>query len=209
MATGTERRLRADAARNAERIVSAARAVFAEFGPDAQLEEIARRADVRIRTLYNRFPHKADLLRAVIDQIVAEQLTPTVERALADDAPLTGLVSLIEAAMSLAARELNVLAAARAAGILGSELYPPFESSLTLLARRAQESGLLRADLVSDDWSRIMAMLSSTLWTMDPATGGWRRYLALMLEGLAPAAAKTLPPSVALTTEQRTDSWTS
>ncbi|MET7339477.1 TetR family transcriptional regulator, partial [Nonomuraea sp. NPDC005650] len=53
MATDTERPLRADAARNAQRILRTARAAFADLGPDAPLEEIARRADVRIRTLYN------------------------------------------------------------------------------------------------------------------------------------------------------------
>jgi AcrR family transcriptional regulator len=199
--------LRADAARNAERIMRVAREVFAELGPDAQLEEIARRADVRIRTLYNHFPHKVDLVRAALEQSLAERLAPAVDRALADDDPLTGLVSLIEAAMSMAAHELNVVAAARVTGILSPEIYPPFENALTLLARRAQEAGLLRADLVPDDLSRLMAMLISTLWTMDPVTGGWRRYLALMVEGLAPAAAKTLPPPVALITEQRTGSW--
>lgn len=207
MVAETGRRLRADAARNAERIVRTARAVFAELGPDAQLEEIARRADVRIRTLYNHFPHKADLVQAAIDQSVAEHLTPAVERALANDDPLNGLVSLIEAAVSLAASELNVLAAARATGILGPETYPPFGDSLTLLARRAQEAGRLRADLVPDDLSRFMAMLISTLWTMDPTTGGWRRYLALLLEGLTPAMTTTLPPPAALITEQRPDSW--
>ncbi|MEV4015145.1 helix-turn-helix domain-containing protein [Nonomuraea angiospora] len=198
MVTDTERRLRADAARNAERIVRTARAVFADLGPDAPLEEIARRADVRIRTLYNHFPNKADLARAALAQAIAEHLTPAAEQALADNDPLHGLISLIEAAVGLAARELNTLAAARLAGALTAELYTPFYESLTLLARRAQDEGLLRADLVPDDLPRIMAMLTSTLWTMDPGANGWRRYLALMLEGLAPAAAKPLPSPATL-----------
>lgn len=90
-------------------------------------------------------------------------------------------------------------------GSRGWRCTPPFDESLTSLARRAQEAGLLRADLVPGDLLRIMAMLTSTLWTMDPATGGWRRYLALILEGLGPATAKTLPPPVALMADQRTD----
>ncbi|WP_204367141.1 TetR/AcrR family transcriptional regulator [Nocardiopsis salina] len=201
MATDTERRLRADAARNAERILRTARALFTERGPDTPLEEIARHANVRIRTLYNRFPNKADLVRAALDQAIAEDLTPAAEQALADDDPLRGLLSLIEAAMDLASRELNTLAAARHTGTLTAEVYTPFYESLTLLAQRAQDSGLLRADIVPDDLSRIMAMLTSTLWTMDPGSGGWRRYLALMLEGLTPAPARPLPPPSALLKE--------
>ncbi|WP_086663644.1 TetR/AcrR family transcriptional regulator [Lentzea kentuckyensis] len=207
MTTESERPLRADAARNAERIVRTARAVFADQGPDALLEEIARRADVRIRTLYNRFPSKADLVRAALDQAISEDLTPAAAQALADESPLRGLVSLIEAAMGLAARELNTLTAARDAGMLTAEVYTPFYESLTLLARRAQDDGLLRADLVPEDLSRLMAMLTSTLWTMDANVDGWRRYLALMFEGLTPAAAKPLPAPVTLTTERRKGKW--
>jgi AcrR family transcriptional regulator len=203
----TERPLRADAARNAERILRTARDVFADLGPDAPLEEIARRAGVRIRTLYNRFPSKADLVRAALDQAIAEDLTPATERALADEDPLHGLVSLIEAAMNLAARELNTLAAARNAGTITAEVYTPFHESLTSLAQRAQDAGLLRTDLVPDDLPRIMAMLTSTLWTMNPGDDGWRRYLALMFEGLTPAAAKPLHPPATLTKGPRSGDW--
>jgi len=207
MTTDPERRLRADATRNAERILRAARAVFADLGPNAPLNEIAHRADVRIRTLFNHFPSKADLVRAALDQSIAEDLTPAVERALADSDSLHGLACLIEAAMGLAARELNTLAAARDAGALTAEVYTPFYESLATLAQRAQEAGLLRADLVPDDLPRIMAMLTSTLWTMDPRTDGWRRYLALMFEGLTPAAAKSLPSPVTLLKHEHTGDW--
>jgi AcrR family transcriptional regulator len=207
MATDIERPLRADAARNAERILRTARAAFAELGPDAPLEEIARRADVRIRTLYNHFPNKADLVRGALEQAIAEDLAPAVEQALVADDPQHGLVSLIEAAMSLAARELNTLAAARNAGTLAAEVYARFFEALTVLATRAQDAGLLRADLTPDDLPRLMAMLTSTLWTMDPSADGWRRYLALMLEGLTPAAAKPLPSPAALTKDRRRGSW--
>jgi len=207
VATGPERPLRADAARNAERIVRTAREAFASLGPDAPLEEIARRADVRVRTVFNRFPSKADLVRAVLAQSIAEDLTPIAERALADGDPLRGLVSLIEAAMGLAARELNALAAARATGAMPTEIYTPFHDCLTTLAGRAQSAGLLRSDLVPDDLPRIMAMVTVTLWTMDPATEGWRRYLALLFEGLGPTATKPLPPPAAILNDSQSGSW--
>ncbi|MDT5254781.1 MAG: hypothetical protein QOH07_3735, partial [Mycobacterium sp.] len=71
MVAVTERPLRADAARNAERIVRAAREIYAEFGPEAPIEAIARRAGVGERTLYRRFPTKAELIRAALDQCIA------------------------------------------------------------------------------------------------------------------------------------------
>ncbi|MET7339353.1 helix-turn-helix domain-containing protein [Nonomuraea sp. NPDC005650] len=79
MATETERHLRADAARNVERIVRAAHAAFTDDGPDVSLEEIARRAGVGIRTPYRHFPRRGDLIQAVLDQRVAEDLDPKTE----------------------------------------------------------------------------------------------------------------------------------
>lgn len=61
-----DRPLRSDAARNVERILRAAREVYAELGPDAPVEAVARRAGVGERTLYRRFPAKADLVRAAL-----------------------------------------------------------------------------------------------------------------------------------------------
>lgn len=205
--TDAARRLRADAVRNSERIQRAARTVWAEQGPDAPLEEIARRAGVGIATLYRRFPDKAVLARAALDQSIAENLAPVIETALADDNPLHGLATLIEAALDLAACDLNTLAAARSAGSLTPEVDRPFYEALTQLARRAQETGLLRTDLVPEDLPRIMAMLTATLWTMDQGSGGWRRYLALILDSLAPAAAHPLPPVVSLPKGTRPGDW--
>src|SRR6516225_5764208 len=117
MATFTDRRLRADAARNAERIVAAARTVYADVGPDASPDAIARRAGVGERTLYRRFPTKADLLRAAL-QNVAEDLTPAIEKARVEEDPVRAIADLLEAAISLGAREHNILAAARRLGPL-------------------------------------------------------------------------------------------
>lgn len=61
---------RADAARNYDLLVTAAREAFAEHGTDTSLEEIARRAGVGIGTLYRRFPNRTALLEAVyVDEI--------------------------------------------------------------------------------------------------------------------------------------------
>jgi len=203
VATETERHLRADAVRNADRILRAARVVFAESGPDASLEDIARHAGVGGRTLYRHFPTKAALARAAIDQSVAEDLTPAIDQALGDDDPWRGFVSLLEAAMTLAVRERNTLAAARTSGVVTADASAVFFDSLTRLLHRAQQAGAVRAEVVPDDLPRLMAMLFSTVWTMAPDSGGWRRYLVLVLDGLSATAADPLPPAPAVRMQTR------
>lgn len=207
MTTVADRRLRADAARNTERILRAAREVYAELGPDAQLGTIARRAGVGERTLYRRFPNKGDLVRAALDQSIAEDLSPVIEQSRRNDNPLRGLTELIEAAISLGAREHNILTAARKAGSLTDDVSTPLYEALAELTCRAQRAGLVRADLIADDLPRIIAMLNSVLWTMDPASDGWRRYVALVLDAISTAEPSRLPRATALRYPPRSDSW--
>ena len=197
MTSVTDRPLRADAARNAERIVRAAREIYAEFGPDAPMDAIARRAGVGERTLYRRFPTKGELARAVIDDSIAENLSPVIERARRNRNPLRGLTDLIEAAIALGAREHNVLTVARKEGSL-TDVSTKLDETLADLTRRAQQAGLVRADLVADDLPRIIAMLNSVLTTMDPASDGWRRYVLLMLDAISTPTPRRLPAAVAI-----------
>ena len=195
MNSDTPRQLRADAARNSERILRAAREVFAASGPGALLEEIAQQAGVGIATLYRRFPDREQLVHAAIEQILAEMISPATEQALADENPKRGLVTLLSAAMSIAARERNTLAAAKDIRAITAEVSDQYFGSLTLLTRRGQQAGQIRADLVPDDLRTIMGMLIGALWTTDPDRDGWRRYVTLLLDGLSPAAASPLPPA--------------
>src|SRR4051812_39827887 len=130
MTTVVGRPLRADAARNAERILRAAREVYGELGPDAAVEAIARRARVGERTLYRRFPTKGDLVRAALKQSIAENLTPVIQEVLSSDNPLHGLSELMEAAISLGARERNILAAAGKAGAVTADISTPLYDAL-------------------------------------------------------------------------------
>ena len=206
VATFTDRRLRADAVRNAERIVVAARKVYADVGPDASPEAIARRAGVGERTLYRRFPTKADLLRAALDS-VADELLPAIEKAREDEDPVRGIANLLEAAISLAAREHNILAAARRLGPLTDDFPTPLYETLHDLTRRAQRAGLISADIVAEDLPRIIAMLHSVLPTMDPASDGWRRYVTFILNAMSTAEPSKLPPASPIVYTPQPDTW--
>jgi AcrR family transcriptional regulator len=194
----SDRPLRADAARNAERILRAARDVYDELGPEAPVEAIARRAGVGERTLYRRFPTKADLIRAALDHCIAKDLTPTIEAVRRAADPLRGLAQLIDAAISLGARERNLLTAAQRAGSLTPDISNTLYKALSELARRGQQAGVVRADLVADDLPRLVAMLYSVLWTMDAASDGWRRYVSLLLDAISVKQRQPLPPAAAL-----------
>jgi AcrR family transcriptional regulator len=202
----TDRPLRADAARNADRILRAARDVYAELGPDAPMDAIAKRAGVGERTLYRRFPTKGELARAIIDQAIAADLSPEIERALRSRNPLRGLAKLIEAAIALGARQHNALTAARQAGSL-TDVSVQLDDALRQLARRAQDVGLVRADLVADDLPRMVAMLYSVLGTMDPASDGWRRYVALMIDAISTSNPTRLPRAVPIQFTQHLEEW--
>ncbi len=199
MVTAVEDRpLRADAARNVARILRAARAVYGEHGPDAPVEAVARHAGVGERTLYRRFPTKSDLVRAALDQSIAENLTPAIEDARRSDDPLRGLTQLIEAAIGLSSREHNLLTAAQRAGSLTADISDSLDAALNDLVRRGQQAGRIRSDLVADDLPRLIVILYGVLSTMDSNSDGWRRYVALIVDAISTDERQPLPPVPAL-----------
>src|SRR3954469_19373084 len=87
---GTIRRPRADALRNRERVLEAAKAVFSAGGPDASLEAVAKRASVGIGTLYRHFPTREALFEAVYRREV-EQLSELAEQLKHESEPVEAL----------------------------------------------------------------------------------------------------------------------
>jgi AcrR family transcriptional regulator len=201
-----DRPLRIDAARNADRILRAARDAHAELGPNAPIDVIARRAGVGERTVYRRFPSKADLIRATLDQIVGENILPAIEEAQRNPNALAGLAGLIEAATSIGAREHHLLAAARRVDALAN-ISARLDEALCDLTACAQRAGMVRDDLVAEDLPRILSMLNSVLWTMDPSSGGWRRYVVLMLDAISTAERRELPQAVPIQHLRSPEAW--
>src|SRR3954447_6479391 len=145
--------LRADAARNRQAIVDAARAVFAEHGLDASLDEIATRAGTGNATLYRRFPTRSDLVAAVFADRMIEH-RDAVETALADPDPWEGFAGYIRAAAAMQTRDRGIadlvtmeLKTAREIDMLRTEAF----DGLVRLVKRAQSGGHLRSDFTTED----------------------------------------------------------
>jgi AcrR family transcriptional regulator len=92
--------MRADAQRNLEQLLEAARELISERGPNVPLEDVARRAGVGIATLYRRFPDRESLLRAVAVDAM-ERTREAVEEVAGNDEPFDALAAYLRRALEL------------------------------------------------------------------------------------------------------------
>jgi AcrR family transcriptional regulator len=185
--TPEDRPLRKDAARNRQRILAAAREVFAERGLEVTLDDIAHHAGLGVGTVYRRFSDKEQLIDALFDERV-DAIASRAEEALAIDDPWLALEGwlvgmLEEQAMDRGLRELAF------AGQHGRERVARARQRIApmveQLVARAHASGQLRADVVPEDIPIVQKMVCDV---MDLCAGVdqqlWRRYLALLLDGM-------------------------
>jgi len=183
--TALARPLRADARRNRERILKAARSVFAEQGSDAQIDDVARRAKVGVGTVYRHFPTKDALLDALVRERF-DEICVLADEALGRDDAWEAFRDLVWRSAELNARDRGFCDAIayhdQTAVVVDCGLMGRVEQ----LMRRAQAQGALRADATTDDVSLMMCGLGSVVRTI-PAPEVWRRYVALMLDGLRAA----------------------
>lgn len=192
--------LRRDARRNRALLTAAAREVFAEQGLDASLDEIARRAGVGNATLYRHFPNRAALIEAVFGELLARTSRAGEKTRESDDA-WAGLTTYLEVIFAgLAAdRGANDLMTTAIRGIPSLEaLHVQNRETIGLLVRRAQRQGTMRGDITVEDLLFALASLGRAVPALTAtAPDAWRRYLALLLDGLRAKAAGPLPvPSI-------------
>jgi AcrR family transcriptional regulator len=192
--TGSQRPLRVDAARNAELLIRTAWRAFQESGVEVSLEEVAKRAGVGVATLYRRFPSKDDLLLAVLEWRYSEEIAPAFEKALVDDDAWRAMATAMECALSVAASARGVIRAARDPAGLLAGLKSRYLADLTTIVQRAQDAGVVRDDLTTDDIRMMLFMMLSSVRMITAASTAWRRSLGLLLDGLRPSAATPLPP---------------
>jgi AcrR family transcriptional regulator len=179
--------LRADAARNRQRLVAAAGVVLATRGLDAPLDDIAREAGVGNATLYRHFPSRCALIAAVFADRLRE-VVASMETFLNDDDPWRGFSSHLIHLCELQARDraLADLLTTRVSGAPElEELRRQVLAGLVELIRRAQVAGVLRKDFKHHDVVLILMANAGLLErTADHAPDAWRRQLDFILDGL-------------------------
>jgi AcrR family transcriptional regulator len=177
--------LRADAQRNLGRVLDAAAEVLAERGPEASVDEIARRAGVGHATVFRRFPTKNELVAAVALARICE-LTAVAEAAVADPDAAAGFEHFI-----WRAAELHVA---------GGRLHECFDTcrekpehaelheQAARLVERAQAVGAVRKDVTAAD---IDTMFTAVL--RNAPADRWEAYVAIVLAGLRPPTTALAP----------------
>lgn len=182
------RRLRADARRNQEQLLVAARDVFVERGPGAPLEEVARRAGVGIGTLYRRFADRSSLLRAVVQEALARTIE-AAEQALAQECDgFSAVVRYMHAALE--AKVSAVIPLVLNTEVDDEQLAPAREAGAALVQRlidAAHADGTLAADVTFADIGTLLVRLARPLpGGLPPEVNDQlaHRHLDLLVEGL-------------------------
>jgi AcrR family transcriptional regulator len=194
--TAPERALRADAVRNRQRIVKAARTVFQEGGLDAPLDEIAERAGVGAGTLYRRFPTREALVEAAFEDELLKAAT-IAEEALACEDPWVGFSTFFEHICATMASDRgfsDLLTIMLPTSHVAASFRARRASALMALVRRAQEAGALREDFVLEDILLfLMASAGVMRVTHHAAPYAWRRLVAFLLEACRAGNTGPLP----------------
>lgn len=184
------RRPRADALRNRERLLEAAKTVFAAGGAEASLEAVAREAGVGIGTLYRHFPTREALFEAVYRREV-EQLAELAGTLSRTDEPVEALRRWLHAMIELVATKKGMIAALAVAVHGDSELYAYSSRRLTealgALLDRAVADGLLRADLEAGELLRAVIGMCY-LHDQPDWQAGVQRLADVLVDGLRPRA---------------------
>lgn len=188
--------MRADAEKNRERVLDAARELFAEQGLDASTNEIARRAGVGVATLFRRFPTRDDLVGAVFADRMAAYVAATDE-ALADPDPWRGFCGYIERVCRMQADDrgfADVLTLTFPTAKALEDDRNRAAEALGVLLDRAKASGRLRQDFAHQDVPLIlMANAGVVTATRNAAPDAWKRLTGYLIQAFAAEAAHPLP----------------
>jgi AcrR family transcriptional regulator len=155
----TSRKPRADAVRNRDRVLEAAKAVFSAGGADASLEAVAKRAGVGIGTLYRHFPTREELFEAVYRREV-EQLGDFADHLKSQPDPVEAVRRWLHSTVEFVATKKGMLAALQLVSYGSSELqaysYDRLTKAVGALLARAVEAGEIRADISAEDVLRAL-----------------------------------------------------
>ena len=183
---------RADAARNRDRLLASAKAVFSAGGAEASLEAVSRHAGLGIGTLYRHFPTREALFEAVYRREV-EELAALAERLSGEASPVEALRRWVKANVEFVATKKGMAAALALAAhnkALSAYSFVRLSTAAALLLERARGAGVLRVEISPEDL--FLAMIGMCFAHNQP---GWQasalRLMDVFLDGLLAPAAKS------------------
>jgi AcrR family transcriptional regulator len=190
--------LRSDAERNRDRILGAARRLYAADGLGVSMAAVAREAGVGIATLFRRFPTQHDLIAAVF----ADRMTAygdAITAALADPDPWHGFTGYLETVCAMQAADRGfaevltmTFPTAKALEACRDQAYEQFVE----LIARAKASGRLRQDFTPEDMPLLlMANAGVIAVTGEAAPDAWRRLVGYLIQAFATPDPAPLPPA--------------
>lgn len=182
--TAVTRPMRADARRNYERLVEAAREVFAREGGGASMEAIARQAGVGVGTLYRHFPKRIDVVEAVYRTDV-DTLVETAEEVVTDLEPWPAVVAFLEAFVRYAQGKRTFLNELREAFEknpgLRLDMLERVQQAMQLVLERAQDAGVVRTDVSGPDLMQLVGPMCTNAALSEDQS---KRLLSMILDGL-------------------------
>jgi AcrR family transcriptional regulator len=185
-APGALRRPRADARRNRDGLLEAAKAAFAEVGAEATLDEIARRAGVGIGTLYRHFPTRDAMVEAVYRREV-QQLAEAAPRLVQSLPPIEALRAWMRLFIDYVAAKRVIAPALKSSVGGGSAVYVDssarINEAISLLVERARASGAIRPDAGAADLLRALIGFAYVNSAPDWEASA-RRLIDLLIDGL-------------------------
>jgi AcrR family transcriptional regulator len=178
--------MRADAMRNYERLVTAARVVFAQQGGGASMEAIAKEAGVGVGTLYRHFPKRIDVVEAVYREDV-DELVSVAESAVAELEPWPAVAAWLEAFVRYAIGKRRFLTELHEAFEKNPDLRiasrERIEGAIDIVLTRAQDAGAVRTDLDGPDLMQLLGSMCMSA-TLTPEQS--QRLLVMIEDGLHP-----------------------
>ena len=179
---------RADAQRNVERLIAAAREAFSSDGPNAPLDDIARSAGVGPGTLYRHFPTRLALFEAVYRDSV-ERLCADGERLAETEPPAQALVAWLQGFVTVVSQKRGLAAALTEEGRT-SELFAQCHAMINAtggeLLDRAKSAGAIRSDIELGDLLKMTKAFAQAAETSPEGSALAERLLALSMDGLRP-----------------------
>jgi AcrR family transcriptional regulator len=190
------RPLRKDAARNRALLIDAARAVFAERGLEASLDDIAHRAGLGVGTAYRHFANKYELAQAIFAEAIDRVIALADDAADAPDA-WDGIVTFLEgtAEMQTADRGLREVLMGVHDPERMEQVHDRLSAPMRRMIERGKQTGQVRPDVEVTDLGIVVLMLCTVAdVTGDAAPELWRRYLPMLLDGLRTDTHLPVPP---------------